>query len=102
MHVHLPKPLHGWREFAGEVGIIVFGVLIALGVEQTASAIHDRASAREAHLAVYAEIKQNLSYMEARMATQGCVERRLDEIGALLGKAGVASAEMDRATGHLV
>ena len=34
MHLHLPKPLHGWREFAGEVGIIVIGVLIALGAEQ--------------------------------------------------------------------
>ena len=34
MHVHLPKPLHGWREFAGEVGIIVVGVLIALAAEQ--------------------------------------------------------------------
>jgi hypothetical protein len=33
-HVHLPKPLHGWREFLGEVGIIVLGVLIALGAEQ--------------------------------------------------------------------
>jgi hypothetical protein len=31
MHFHLPKPLHGWREFAGEVGIIVVGVLIARG-----------------------------------------------------------------------
>src|SRR3954452_15667887 len=30
MHVHLPKPLHGWRAFVGEVGIIVIGVLIAL------------------------------------------------------------------------
>jgi hypothetical protein len=29
MHFHLPKPLHGWREFAGEVEIIVLGVLIA-------------------------------------------------------------------------
>jgi hypothetical protein len=38
MHVHLPKPLHGWREFAGEVGIIVFGVLIALGAEQLVEA----------------------------------------------------------------
>ena len=35
MHVHLPKPLHGWREFAGEVGIIVLGVLIALAAEAT-------------------------------------------------------------------
>lgn len=34
MHFHLPKALHGWREFAGEVGIIVIGVLIALGAEQ--------------------------------------------------------------------
>lgn len=88
MHFHLPKPLHGWREFAGEVGIIVIGVLIALGVEQIASAVHDRASKREAHEAVYAEIRQNLSYMKARMATQSCVERRLDEIGSLLAKAG--------------
>lgn len=34
MHIHLPKPLHGWREFLAEVGIIVLGVLIALGAEQ--------------------------------------------------------------------
>jgi hypothetical protein len=40
LHVHLPKPLHGWREFAGEVGIIVVGVLIALGAEQVVETIH--------------------------------------------------------------
>jgi hypothetical protein len=34
MRVHLPKPLHGWRAFVGEVGVIVLGVLIALGAEQ--------------------------------------------------------------------
>ena len=33
MHFHLPKPLHGWREFVGEVAIIVLGVLIALSAE---------------------------------------------------------------------
>src|SRR3954447_3013180 len=36
MHVDLPKPLHGWRAFAGEVGVIVLGVLIALGAQQMA------------------------------------------------------------------
>lgn len=30
MHIHLPNPLHGWRAFFGEVGVIVLGVLIAL------------------------------------------------------------------------
>jgi hypothetical protein len=34
MHLHLPRPLHGWRAFAGEVGIIVLGVLIALSFDQ--------------------------------------------------------------------
>ena len=38
MHFHLPKPLHGWRAFVGEVGIIVIGVLIALGAEQAVEA----------------------------------------------------------------
>jgi len=37
MQVHVPKPLHGWREFAGEVGILVLGVLIALGAERRCS-----------------------------------------------------------------
>ena len=36
MHVPLPKPLHGWREFAGEVGIIVLGVIIALALGKNA------------------------------------------------------------------
>lgn len=51
MHVHLPKPMHGWRAFFGEVGIIVLGVLIALGAGQAAEAIHQahqRTELREA------------------------------------------------------
>ena len=34
MRFALPKPIHGWRAFWGEVGIIVLGVLIALGAQQ--------------------------------------------------------------------
>ena len=34
MKVPSIKPLHGWRTFWGEVGIIVLGVLIALGAQQ--------------------------------------------------------------------
>ena len=39
MHFHLPKPLHGWRAFVGEVAIIVLGVLIALGAEQSVQSV---------------------------------------------------------------
>lgn len=42
MHIHLPKALHGWRDFLKEVGIIVLGVLIALGAEQGVEAVRDR------------------------------------------------------------
>jgi hypothetical protein len=51
MDIHKPKPWHGVREFAKEIGTIVIGVLIALGAEQTVEAIHrqrDRTELREA------------------------------------------------------
>jgi hypothetical protein len=40
VHIHLPKPLHGWREFVGEIGVIAIGILIALGAEQAAEVVH--------------------------------------------------------------
>jgi hypothetical protein len=52
MHVHLPKPLHGWRAFVGEVGIIVLGVLIALSADQLVSAFQWWLKRAEAHLTI--------------------------------------------------
>ena len=88
MHIHRPKALHGVRELLTEIAVIVIGIVIALGLEETLRIFHDQATAREAREAVLIEIRQNLSYMKGRMATQACVEHRLDEIGALLTKAG--------------
>ena len=59
MHFHLPKPLHGWREFVGEVGIIVIGVLIALGAEQVVEAVHHRSQVDEAIEKLRAESADN-------------------------------------------
>ena len=41
MHFHLPRPLHGWREFAGEVAIILLGVVIAKGPISLARAYNE-------------------------------------------------------------
>jgi hypothetical protein len=87
MHFHLPKPLHGWRQFFGEVGIIVLGVLIALGVEQVASAVHDRSSAAEARVSIRDEIENNLRILALRSSTERCMQTRLREIAALLDAA---------------
>lgn len=88
MHVHLPKPLHGWREFIGEVGIIVLGVLIALSVEQLASAVHDRSSASDARNSIHDEIENNLGILALRSASERCLQTRLREIAAFLDATG--------------
>ena len=83
MHFHLPKPLHGWREFAGEVGIIVVGVLIALGAEQVVEEIHQRAELREAEQGMTAELRDdNLPQAYARAAVFNCYADQLDAIEA--------------------
>ena len=84
MHFHLPKPLHGWRAFAGEVGIIVLGVLIALGFEQVVSAAHDRSTAAEARASIRDEIGFNLGVIMLRQKSEACEQKRLREIDAYL------------------
>ena len=86
MDIHKPKPSHGLREFLKEYVIIVLGVVTALTAEQTVVWLHDRQAAAEARAAVRAEVRKNLSDMQYRLATQSCVEKRLDEIGDLLSR----------------
>jgi hypothetical protein len=84
MQIRLPKPLHGWRMLAGEVGIIVIGVLIALGFGQVVTWLDDRASASETRASIKAEIAENLRFMLRRQRTEGCMQSRLREISAFL------------------
>ena len=70
MRLQMPKPLHGWREFAGELGVIVLGVLIALGLGQFAQACNDRKSTCDARDAIRAEISSILGQLSLRFATE--------------------------------
>lgn len=81
MHVHLPKPLHGWRAFVGEVGIIVLGVLIALGAEQVAEHLRDKARLREAERGMVSELRDDdLPQAFVRVAIHNCLVDQLDKI----------------------
>jgi hypothetical protein len=95
MHLHLPKPLHGWREFLGEVGIIVVGVLIALGAEQIVETVHWRSEARDFRKAVNHELSMNLVIYQVAELQQPCAKRRLDELQTYLDQSS------DGATVHL-
>jgi len=84
MALGLWRPPHGWREFAGEVGIIVIGVLIALGAEQLVNTAHWRQQVETFRQAVHSELAENLGTYEYRAKWNGCVKRRLDELEAWL------------------
>ena len=80
MHFHLPKPLHGWRAFAGEVGVIVLGVLIALGAGQLLETIHWRGQVAEFRKAVDIEVADDLAAYRYRVQQEPCVQQRLGEL----------------------
>lgn len=84
MHFHLPKPLHGWRELAGEVGIIVVGVLIALAAEQVVESFHERSLRSDARDSINDEIRQNLDAFRRRAVVQPCINARLLQVERLL------------------
>jgi hypothetical protein len=80
-HFHIPKPLHGWREFAGEVGIIVLGVLIALGAEQALEDWHWRQKVNDAEEAMRLELAQDDGPQAyARVVIGPCLDAELARI----------------------
>src|SRR3954451_12985999 len=80
MHIHLLKPLHGWRALTGEVGIIVVGVLIALGAQQLVEAINGNAQLREFRSAADDELSYDLGAYKQRLILTPCVRARLAEV----------------------
>ena len=84
MDIHKPKPIHGWREFLKEVGIIVLGVLIALGAEQAVARLHELRLADETRATARAELSAGLRNFINRRAIQACIDRRLDAVSGLL------------------
>lgn len=86
MHVHLPKPLHGWREFAGEVGIIVVGVLIALAAEGLVERWHWQGQVSQANAAFKDELLQFAYFAYERQALQPCLNGRLQVLASQLNE----------------
>ena len=84
MQFKLPRPLHGWREFVGEVGIIVLGVLIALGAQQLVESWQWRQEVQAERASLTKEVNDVLSLIAVRDAQVPCVDQRLAEIHTIL------------------
>lgn len=81
MHIHRPKPLHGAREIAVEVGVIVVGVIIALLAEQAVQTLDWAHKVGVANAAMTQEIAvDDGPQIYQRAAMDRCLNDRLDAI----------------------
>jgi hypothetical protein len=87
LEIHKPKPVHSWRELLTEIGVVVIGVSIALAAEQTVEWLHWRNQVTEARKVLASEIAYDMRIAIWRMRTANCVERRLDELAAIVDTA---------------
>ena len=83
----VPSPLNGWRVFWGEVGVIVLGVLIALGAQQIAENIRVDGDVQTFRETVDQEIAYNLWVYRARDIQTECTDRRLRQLALWLDRA---------------
>ena len=82
MHFHLPKPLHGWRAFAGEVGIIVLGVLIALAAQQAVESWQWRSKVAVVRRSLIGELANDRARWDRDVAAARCALGDADRIDA--------------------
>jgi hypothetical protein len=80
MRVKNLKPMHGWRAFAGEVGVIVLGVLIALGAQQVVEALNWHSEVGQLRKAMRVELSTDRARTEENLAQDTCMLARLDAI----------------------
>lgn len=75
------------RKFGRDVGSVVLGVLIALGIGEVADAIRWEVRANKSTKAIRAELGRNAGVLEERSLIQSCLDRRLRELTAIVGTA---------------
>lgn len=80
MEIHKPKAAHSLREFLIEIGTIVCGVLIAIGLEQAVEQVHWGHEVEAERAALRDEARDNVTTAAYRVAEDPCITRRLAEI----------------------
>jgi hypothetical protein len=87
MRFHLPRPLHGWREFVYEVMIVIIGVLLALAGAQLIDTLRSRSEVASFREAVDHELGRDLGIYQSMMPWRACVTRRTRDLERFLADA---------------
>ena len=88
MDVHRPKgAVHGWRELLKEIGIIVIGVIIALGAEQMVETIHWMYQVDAGEAALKIAYVREVDNMALRKTQSDCIAQRLSFLSQTVERA---------------
>ena len=80
MKLHRLSPRDGWRVFAGEVGVIVLGVLIALVAQQVAEDWQWRQTVARTKADLDAQLSSSVANVAERTAVDRCLSARLTDL----------------------
>jgi hypothetical protein len=86
MDIHKPKPVNSLKELASEIGVIVIGILIALGLEQGIESYRERQKVAEAHAAIEEEVREALTSAHVLQASRDCRQRQFAALTVTLAK----------------
>ena len=76
----LPTPIHGWRALAGEMGVIIVSVLIALGAQQLVEWRDWNQKAASTEEAIKAELGIAAMMGHERRMIQPCLQGKIREL----------------------
>jgi hypothetical protein len=74
---HKPKPWRDWREFLKEYGIIVLGVLTALGAEQLVDQLHWRHKVDTVRMSLMGELSNDRARWDVDVMSAKCAQSDL-------------------------
>jgi hypothetical protein len=89
MDIHKPKPVHGWREFLNEIGVIVIGVLVALAAEQIVEALHHHEMVSRGEDALRDNFTRFVTFKGGLDQEAPCLAARATELRAIIDEASV-------------
>jgi hypothetical protein len=84
MDIRKPKPVHSFKEFLGEIAVIIIGVSIALAAEQVVEVLYWRDQVRIARESLGNDMAEVVGYAAEREAFSACIDQRLNRWSDLI------------------
>lgn len=88
------KPVSTWPAFAGEIAIIVIGVLIALSAEEVVQRLNWKKQVSEARGALDSQLVESKFAALERISQSDCTARQLDRVDDLIAKNSIPEVDL--------